>query len=185
MGFWGSTEKNAATYDLNKAKEFLAAWGGDPKTIKMPILCSNETRVSMATVIQSNLAQLGIQVEVVAMDTATYFAKWTSGDYVSLLASWSPSNSLTYVQRYHSERRKGHPGACNSPKVDELVLKAESTINDEQRLQYIQDIVAEVNLLATQISIYQSVWLRAYNSKLQGVVCSGTGYAGFNDMYWE
>jgi peptide/nickel transport system substrate-binding protein len=185
MGYWGSTEKNAATYDPEKAKKLLAAWGGDLSTIKLPILCSNETRVSIATIIQSNLAKLGIKVEVIAMDTATYFAKWSGGDYVGVLASWSPSNSLTYVQRYHSERRNAYPGSCNNPKIDELVKEAEKTIDDEKRLSYILEIVSEANLTSPQISLYQSVWVRAYNAGLAGVVCSGTGYAGFNDMYWK
>jgi peptide/nickel transport system substrate-binding protein len=185
MGYWGSTDQNASSYDLEKAQKFLADWGGDPATIKLPILCSNETRVSVATIIQGNLAKLGIKVEVVAMDTATYFAKWSGGDYVGVLASWSPSNSLTYVQRYHSERRRAYPGSCNNPKLDELVTKAKGTIDNEKRLGYIQEIVSEANQWSPQISLYQSLWLRAFNVDLDGVVCSGTGYAGFNDMYWK
>lgn len=185
MGYWGSTTRDAASYDPEKAKEFLAKWGGDPLTIELPILCSNETRVSIATVIQSDLAQLGIKVKVIAMDTATYFAKWSGGDYVGVLASWSPSNSLTYVQRYHSERRKAFPGSCNDKLIDELVLKAEKTIDEEKRLGLIEDIVARVNQISPQISLFQSVWVRAFHSQLEGVVCSGTGYTAFNDMYWK
>lgn len=184
-GFWGSTKKNEASYDLEKAKEFLKKWGGDPSTIKLPILCSNELRVNIATIIQSNLAKLGIKVEVVAMDTATYFAKWSGGDYVGVIASWSPSNSLTYVQRYHSDRRKAYPGSLNDPKIDALVIEASKTIDDAKRLELIEKIVGEANILAPQISLYQSAWIRAYDAKLDGVVCSGSGYAGFNDMYWK
>jgi len=185
QGFWGSTETNAPTFDLEKAQEYLDAWGGDPSTIKLPLLCSNETRVSMATIIQSNLAKIGIEVEVVPMDTATYFAKWSGGDYVGVLASWSPSNALTYVQRYHSERRNAYPGAYNSPVVDELVNQAASTIDDDARLALIEEIVAQANLDQSQISIYQSVWIRAHHKDLGGVVCSGSGYTGYNDMYWK
>lgn len=184
-GFWGSTKKNEASYNLDKAKEFLDKWGGDPSTIKLPILCSNEVRVSIATIIQSNLAKLGITVEVIPMDTATYFAKWSGGDYVGVIASWSPSNALTYVQRFHSDRRKAYPGACNDPHIDELVIDANKTIDDDKRLELIEQIVSEANLIATQISLYQSVWIRAYDAQLDGVVCSGSGYAGFNDMYWK
>ena len=185
MGYWGSTEEGASTYDPEKAKKFLADWGGDPSTIVLPILCSNETRVSIATIIQNDLAKLGIKVQVVAMDTATYFAKWSGGDYVGVLASWSPSNSLTYVQRFHSERRAAYPGSCNDPEIDALVDKAKGTINDEQRLKDIHAIVARVNQSSPQISLFQSVWVRAYRTGLKGIVCSGTGYTGFNDMYWE
>ncbi|HHW27000.1 MAG TPA: ABC transporter substrate-binding protein [Firmicutes bacterium] len=185
QGFWGSTNKNAPEYNLDKAREYLNAWGGDPSTINLPILCSNETRVAIATIIQSNLAQLGIKVEVVPMDTATYFAKWTAGDYVGVIASWSPSNSLTYVQRFHSNRRNAYPGSLNSPEIDALVLQAEGTIDNDARLALIEEIVSEVNLLSPQISLYQSVWLRAHHKDLAGIVCSATGYTAYNDFYWK
>jgi len=185
QGFWGSSNENATSYDLEKAKEHLKKWGGDPATVSLPILCPNETRIGIATIIQGNLAQLGIKVEIVSMDTATYFAKWASGDYTALIASWSPSNSLTYVQRFHSDRNKGYPGSLSDPNVDQLVLEAQGTIDDNARLKLIEKIIAEVNLLSPQISLYQSVWLRAYDKNLDGVVCSGTGYTAFNDMYWK
>ena len=80
MGYEGDTDAGAAVYDLDKAKEYLDKWGGDPSSIVLPIICSNETKVAVATVIQSNLSKLGIQVEVVSTDTATYFADWEAGN---------------------------------------------------------------------------------------------------------
>lgn len=185
QGYWGSTEKNATTFDLEKAKEHLKKWGGDPASIKMPIMGSNETRVNIATIIQGNLSKIGIKAEVVPMDTATYFAKWAAGEYTAILASWSPSNSLTYVSRFHSDRRKSSPGSLNDPKIDELVLKAKATIDDKARLALIEEIVGEVNLLSPQISLFLSVWVRAHDSNLDGVVCSATGYTDYFDMYWK
>lgn len=118
MGYEGDTDAGAAVYDLDKAKEYLDKWGGDPSSIVLPIICSNETKVAVATVIQSNLSKLGIQVEVVSTDTATYFADWEAGNYTGLISSWSPSNSLTYVQRYHSDRALTYPGSLKDEEVD-------------------------------------------------------------------
>lgn len=185
QGFWGSTTTNAVEYNKLMASNLLADWKGDVTKIKLPILCSNETRANIATIIQDNLREVGIAVDVIQLDTATYFQKWNAGEYTGALASWSPSNSLTYVQRYHSERRASQPGALNSKEIDALVLKAKGTIKDDDRLAIIQEIVAKVNQLQPQISLYQSVWLRAYSAKLKGVVCSATGYTAYNDMYWE
>ncbi len=185
MGYAESTQRNAATFDLDKAKEYLKAWGGDPASVTLPILCTNETRVGIATIIQSNLAKIGIKAEVVPMDTATNFAKMNSGDYVASIFSWSPSNALTYVTRYHSERRKSKPGVLNDPEVDAMVVKAKATLDTTARKAIIEDIVARVNTLSPQPSLYQSVWFRAHDANLAGVVCSGSGYASFQDMYWK
>ncbi|MGN0405473.1 MAG: ABC transporter substrate-binding protein [Bariatricus sp.] len=184
QGLWGSTDKDQLEYNLDKAKEYLAAWGGDPSTVEFPILVTNETRVAVATVIQSNLAELGINVKVESMDTATYFEKWASGDYTGLIASWSPSNALTYVQRYATSRRDQYKGSYNNPEIDAMIADAQSTLDDDARLKKIEDIVATVNQDAPQISLFQSVWLRAHDAKLQNVILSGTGYASFNEMYW-
>ena len=68
QGFVESTSTNAIPYDLEAAKAYLEAWGGDPASVDLKIICSNETRVAIGTVIQSNLAQIGIPVEVVSID---------------------------------------------------------------------------------------------------------------------
>lgn len=185
MGYEGDTDAGAAVYDPDKAKEYLDKWGGDPSSIVLPIICSNETKVAVATVIQSNLSKLGIQVEVVSTDTATYFADWEAGNYTGLISSWSPSNSLTYVQRYHSDRALTYPGSLKDEEVDKMVRDAESTIDDTERIGKIKTIVETVNGLAPQISLYQPLMFRAYSADLGGVTASATGYVGFNDMYWK
>ena len=182
---YDSEDVNGQVYDLDKAKEYLDKWGGDPSSIVLPIICSNETKVAVATVIQSNLSKLGIQVEVVSTDTATYFADWEAGNYTGLISSWSPSNSLTYVQRYHSDRALTYPGSLKDEEVDKMVRDAESTIDDTERIGKIKTIVETVNGLAPQISLYQPLMFRAYSADLGGVTASATGYVGFNDMYWK
>lgn len=184
-GYWGSTEEGAAEFNLEKAKEYLDKWGGNPADVVVPIICSNETKVAAATVMQSSLARIGIKVEIVTMDTATYFSSWTSGNWVALISSWSPSNSLTYVQRYHSSRAESYPGAIKNDEIDALVKKAESTIEDEARLKLIKEIVVKINELSPQPSLYQPSMFRAYDANLGGVEPSATGYVGFNDMYWK
>lgn len=185
MGYDGATEKDACEFNLDKAKEYLDKWGGDPSTIQLPIICSNETKVSAATVIQSNLAKLGISVEVVSTDTATFFSSWESGDWTGLITSWSPSNSLTYVQRYHSDRAKTYPGTLQSSDIDALVKDTESTLDKDERMKKIEEIVVEINHLAPQVSLYQPLMFRAYNANLGGVVAGATGYVDFNKMYWK
>ena len=97
----------------------------------------------------------------------------------------SPSNSLTYVQRYHSSRAQSYPGAIKNDEIDALVKKAESTIDEKERLKLIEEIVAKINELSPQPSLYQPSMFRAYDANLGGVVASATGYVGFNDMYWK
>ena len=184
-GYEETTTQDACEFNQDKAKEYLDKWGGDPSTIVLPIICSNEVKVSAATVIQSNLSKLGMQVEVVSTDTATYFSDWEAGNYTGLISSWSPSNALTYVQRYHSDRAAKYPGSLQDANVDKLVKEAEPTLDKEERSQKIKEIVVEINHLASQISLYQPLMFRAYSADLDGVVAGATGYVDFNTMYWK
>ncbi len=184
QGYAETTNEDAIEYDLDKAKEYLAAWGGDPSTVTMEINVSNETRVNIATIIQNNLKPLGIDVKVNFLDTATYFERWDTGDYDALIASWSPPTAMMYVNRYGTDRRQQYPGSYNNPEMDVLLADMSKTLDDAERAEKIRNIIRIVNADIPQISLYQSVWLRAYDSNLKGVVCSGTGYAYYNDMYW-
>lgn len=184
MGYAESSNDKAEGYNVDKAKAFLKAWGGNPASFTLPIICSNDTKVRIATIIQANLADIGIKVDIVAMDFATYLDKMNSGAYSSAIQSWSPSNALTYLQRYHSRRRAGNPGSINSPAVDAMVEKAESTVDAKVRADILQDIIAAVNDLVPQPSLYQTLIFRAYNAKLEGVVPSATGYIDFHRASW-
>jgi len=185
QGLLGATEENAEGFDLEKAKKYLEAWGGDTSTLEFPIVCSNETKVRVATIIQSNLAKIGIKVDIVTTDLATYLDMYSKGNYTSAIISWSPSNVLTYVQRFHSRRRTSNPGSLNSPEVDALVVQAETTIDKDKRSEIVGKIIAEVNNLCPQPSLYQDVIYRAYNAELGGVVPGATGYINFNEVYWK
>jgi len=185
QGYWGSSTENAVSLDLDKAKKYLEAWGGDPSTVELSIICNNDTKVAIATVIQNNLSKIGIKVKVDTMDTAAYFEATAGLDFDSAITSWSPSNALTYVQRYHSRRRSGTPSAMADSGIDALVEKAETTMDKNERLSLINEIVSKVNLIQPQAPLYQVNYFRAYNAGLGGVVASATGYVGFNDIYWK
>lgn len=185
MGYWGSCEDGAFTYDLDKAREYLAAWGGDPGTVSMPILCWSETLVRVGTIIQGCLSELGIEVKVVECDTATFSSLRATGDYTAALSYWSPSNAFNYITRYHSSKRASVAGACSDAVVDELIGKIQTTVDDDARLELINECVRRVNEIAIQPSLYQPITFRAYNAKLAGLKFSAHGYLDFSEIHWE
>ena len=185
LGYWGSCEDGAFTYDLEKAKEYLKAWGGDPKSVTLPILAWSEQLVRVGTIIQSNLAELGINVKVVACDTATFSNLRATGKYYGALSYWSPSNAFNYIVRYHSSKRASVKGACNDALVDELIGKIQTTVDDKARLKLIHDCVRRVNEIAAQPSLYQPTTFRAYNKDLAGLKFTAHGYFDFSGIHWE
>ncbi len=184
LGYWGSCEDGAFTYDLDKANEYLAAWGGDPSTVTLPILAWSEQLVRVATIIQDNLSQIGIKVEVVQCDTATFSSLRATGDYSAALSYWSPSNAFNYIVRYDSSKRESVKGACNDATVDELIAKIKTTVDDDARLELIHECVRRVNEIAQQPSLYQPITFRAYNKDLAGLKFTAHGYFDFSNIHW-
>ena len=185
LGYWGSCEDGAFTYDVEKAKEYMAAWGGDPASVTLPILAWSEQLVRVGTIIQSNLADIGINVEVVECDTATFTSLRASGDYSAGLSYWSPSNAFNYIVRYDSSKRESVKGACNDEYVDQLVAQIKTTVDDDARLELIHECVRRVNELAQQPSLYQPYTFRAYNKDLAGLKFTAHGYLDFTDIHWN
>lgn len=185
LGYWGSCEDGAFTYDVDKAKAYLAAWGGDPSTVSMPILAWSEQLTRVATIIQANMADLGIKVDVVECDTATFSSLRASGNYSAGLSYWSPSNAFSYIIRYDSSKRASVKGACNDAKVDELIAQIKTTVDDNARLKLIEECVRRVNKIAQQPSLYQPTTFRAYNKDLAGLKFTAHGYFDFSNIHWQ
>ena len=185
MGYAESTDENAYSYDPELAKQYLDAWGGDPSTVTLDIICSNDTKTAIATIMQAELAELGITVTINEMDSASYQAAMLTTDLTSAIVSWSPANAMTYVQRFHSDRRNQTPACLVDDTMDAMVEEMNVTMDTEARSQMITDIIAYANEICPFVPIYQVNYFRGYNSALQNVVCSATGYVDFCTMSWS
>lgn len=184
MGYWGSHHGNANTYDLEKAREYLAAWGGDPSTVELTIMANSDDKARIATVIQANLAEIGINVVVEPIEAATWHSRRSAGDYVSGITSWSPSNAFTYLMRYNSDKNLAIPGSCNDAEVDALIAEMKQTMDSDKRLEVMHKLVERVNVVNPQPSLYQVEYFRAWNANLEGIVCTPTGYMKLHTAKW-
>ena len=184
MGYAESVDTNAYSYDLDKAKEYLAAWGGDPSTVTMNIICSNDTKTAIATIMQSELAELGINVVIDSTDSATYQAAMATDTLSAAIVSWSPANAASYVSRFHSDRRSNTPASVATDKMDELVSELRVEMDANARTDLIHQIIADANATCWYVPIYQVEYFRAHSSQLQNVVCSATGYVDFAVATW-
>jgi ABC-type transport system substrate-binding protein len=65
-------EDNYYNYDLDKANEYLEAWGGDVSSLNLNILVANDEEMSnSAQIIQGFLSQIGIASTITCVDSAT------------------------------------------------------------------------------------------------------------------
>lgn len=187
MGYTSSTDENAVGYDLEKAKELLAQSGVDPSTVEMPLVYTSDADLRTATIIQANLAELGINVTLESMDNATWLSSYASGDYTAGIIQLAQRTMEQWVTTlYHSKNIGATNGTrLNDPQVDAYLDEAAVTLDDSQRQQIMTDCVAYLNEICPTIPLYNTVYVKAYNSGLGGANCNATGAAYYHWLYWK
>ncbi len=184
--FPGTTDENADTYDVEKAKEYLDASGVDPASVKFSIICSDDTKKRAGEVIQANLKEIGINCEIESMDLATYLSATAEGDYTAAIGGYTSSSLLSYVVGvYHSSSiNASNKTRLVDAEVDALIDQAKATLDEDEQVAIFEKLSARLNLLCSQAPLYQPLTLRAYKAGLEGVEVNDSGSIRFENVYW-
>ncbi|WP_250229585.1 ABC transporter substrate-binding protein [Anaeropeptidivorans aminofermentans] len=186
MGFKGTSEENINSYDVEKAKQYLAESGIDPASVSFSVICSNDQKARCAEIIQANLLEIGIKMDIERMDLATYLDVTAKGDYDASIGRYTSSTLLAYLNGvFHSKSiNASNKTRTNIPEVDALIDKASATIDEAERIGYLEEVTSLLNDNTPQIPVYQDTVKRAYNAKLGGVEVSASGTLFFNKVFW-
>ena len=187
LGMLGSTDEGTDTFDVKKAQEYMDASGVDPASVEMSIICSNDTKKRAAEVIQSNLSEIGINCEIESMDLATYLSTTAEGNFTASIGGYSSSDMVSYlVGVYHSKSiGASNKTRLNNPEIDALIDEAASTVDSAAREVVLKEVTVQLNELCPQVSLYQDLYLRAYNANLEGVDINAGGNIRFQDISWK
>lgn len=137
-------DQEAARKLLNEAG-FLPGENGilekDGKPFSFTILVNqgNEQRILAATLIQRQLSEVGIDANVRTVEWAAFIREFVNkGRFDTVLLAWNITQDPDIFQIWHSSQI--YEGGLNfvsysNPEVDDLLLKARSTPNQEIRAQ--------------------------------------------------
>jgi peptide/nickel transport system substrate-binding protein len=141
-------------YDLERARALLKEaghGGGFDLTFFVPESGSGmQSPVEMATVIQANLAAVGVRVKIQTMEWGAYLKKYLEGPDMAEM-SWNPSIGDPDHMMYMLLSSDRFPPAFNAgfyqnPRVDELLRAGRTTIDEAKRVplyREAQRLVAE------------------------------------------
>ncbi len=188
IGLPGTSMENSYTYDVEKAKQYLADSGVDPATVEMPIICSDDTKRRAGEVMQASLLEnLGINATIESMDLATYLSATAEGDYIAAIGGYTSSSNLGYVLGvWHSSSiNASNKTRMNDAEVDRLIDLAGVTLEADARNATLEELSAYLNSIAGQVPLYQNEMLRASNANLVGFECSPSGVIKYAKLSWK
>jgi peptide/nickel transport system substrate-binding protein len=122
--------------DLDKARSHLEAAGGAPdRPLEMIVFDRPDLR-NVATIVQANLAELGIESEVTIADVAGFFGPLVSGEYDVLLynspATTSSGLAPDYVNGGLNSTSANNFSKFSDPEMDQLLHHAITAPEAEQ-----------------------------------------------------
>jgi peptide/nickel transport system substrate-binding protein len=177
LAYWYNGAVPKYGHNLTKAVEELRAAGFSNATgrwvdargraLEFELLIINQSPwVEMANVIQQNLAQIGIKVNIVAIDQTSYFARVIgTHDYQMTVLSWRQYfDPLLFLEPSFHSRNAG-PNGLNfgvylNPQADELLDRAGNATSLAEERTYVyqlQSLVAE-DLPWINIAYGQDIW---------------------------
>ena len=170
--------------DIAKAKEYMAA-SNYPDGFKVEIVSGSPAWTKAATVIQANLAEIGIEVSLRETDIPTLIADLGSGNYQLGICSWGNANAdvTNNMAMYHPGDAMCFSKITDSAAYD-LLVKSLATTGAER-----DEILKEAFTAMTETVPYVGLfWPSNYygiNSALQIDLPIGVqGYTLYS-MHWN
>lgn len=186
-GQLGFSDKGMEGYDVEKAREYLKAWGGDPATIELDIICSNDMKRRAAEVIQANLAEVGINATISSMDLATYLTVTAEGNFTGFIGGYTSNEMMSFLKGCFLSSSIGaaNKTRTNSPELDEMIKKSLQTVDEKEREKILIEASEYLNELCPEIPLFQDSLLSAHKANLDGVVITPGGNFWPSDWSWK
>ncbi len=190
-GVWGySDDIEKYEYDLDRAKEYMAAAGYPDGGFELGFLCNSATiYVTAAEIIQSMLSEIGITVNITSTDSGGALDLLYSGNFDMAINTWvavagDPDYGL-YPVFHSSMTTSGNLSGINDPKVDELLEAGRYETDSEKRLEIYAELQAYLADKAYDLPLWEDVNINAYQSYVKGFVNDANKFYHFNTVYFE
>jgi len=180
----------AHEFDREQARSLFDEAGVDPAEISTSIKASRTpgpTYGDSATLVQSQLSQLGMEVDVDIMDFSTWLQEaWVDKDFEMSVGSWAGRIDPDgwYYRQFHSEGAWNRFNYAND-EVDELLVEGRTTTDQEERGEIYSQIDQIVSEEAPQVYLFFRDDLTGLKDTVGGYQLEPAHNAEFESVYLE
>ncbi|MBR0221552.1 MAG: peptide ABC transporter substrate-binding protein [Synergistaceae bacterium] len=174
--------------DLEKARELFSAAGIDPSSISM-IIRTNERkeRVDMATIIQAQLAELGIKSEIMQQEWGAYLNDLQKKEHDVFLLGWGlsvPDPDYAVAGLLESNAGTNYT-TFNDAKLDEMLAKGRSLPDGEERAQVYRDMQLYINEQMPMVYLHNDEAIAGVRKVVKGFEVDPFEVHSFRNVYFE
>ena len=178
--------------DLAEAKKLLTEAGysaKNPLTFTISTNSNNQIRMLAAQIIQKQLKEAGILVKIKAMEWQAFLNTVVDPrNFETVLMGWSMPISPDAYSIWHSDNIEKKAGfnfvGYKNKRVDELIEKAEKTIDKNTLTAYYQEIYKLIVEDDPYVFLYVPNSITAVSKKIKNIEPSIIGIK-HNQIHWE
>lgn len=185
-GLWGFyDDMEGFDYNVERAKKLMEEAGVKPGEVKTTLTYATGTPYEqIATVIQANLAEIGIEVTLNPMETATLKSTCMDGGHELFLWRWNEDSKVDFVYRdlFYTDSGSNYHHYSDA-KVDELVDLVATEKDPDKRLADAKELQEYLVNACPQVPLYIANLVIAYQKDLQGTYFYGGGNHDWRHAY--
>lgn len=173
-------ELGSPDYDIEKAKALLAE-AGYPNGFKAKIWTNEkQARIDMATIIQNQLKEIGIEVEIQVLEWGAYLEGIKKGEHEMFIVGWStqtPDPDMALFGPFHSSQKgKNNFSYYDNSVVDELLEKGRLIADSPEREEIYKRLQKIIREEAPWVVLNNSEAVIGVRSNIEGFKPSPFGY---------
>ncbi|MGH8873668.1 MAG: ABC transporter substrate-binding protein [Acidimicrobiia bacterium] len=137
----------------------------------------SEININIGQNLQAQLSEVGIDLELVQLETNVYVQRWLEADFESALSEngSGPDPHHTYVRYFTSDGVFQNVAGLSSPELDELIAQGQTTTDPETRVPIYGEISRILLDESPWVWLFRGVRVRVVSPELNGFVPHPTG----------
>lgn len=199
FGYWDGIEEYSPKYDVDKAKEMLAEAGwadadgdgilekdGEKFSFTMLNL-PTDAWGRAAQVIQSQLKDVGVEMEIQQMEFATLLDEAKAGNHQAEMMGYTTGDpDIAFTWFHSSNAGEGlNLSHIDDPQLDTMIEDARTTMDLEERAEKYAEMQQYVVDLALWVPLWVDQYYIAYSKSLRNATFHDDGYTVYFDAWLE
>lgn len=187
-GMYQATDLPGYPFDLAKAKQLMAESSApNGFDLEMQIRSGNTEYLNVATVVKDQWAKIGVNVNIVNLETSVVRTNYRSGDYQSQTSGWTNDmNDPTQIVNYEMRGGEGTQFAYwtryNNPQLNDMITKADLEQDATKRAEMYHEIQKIFQEAAPLVWLGYTPSTAGWQDYVEGFSIETLGYYRFENV---